>query len=459
MKHLYLFIIFFTACNSIKEKKIFIGGHIINPSSKHLAIYNGDKLIDSLILDQNNKFIYENDSMTGGIYKLEHPPKNQTIFVEPGDSIWFRVNTKDFDASISFSGNGAAKNNFLMDTYLELKKERSYLSSKYSDNNRVFKNIIDSLNNLKEVKWQKFDSINVLTNLAKKITKSSFIYPYANILERYALIRGNKKYLNSDTINYFTFRNELSLKEEELSLFEPYIKYIMSYSSNKSLNEGEYFNINKNKTNFNINRLKVVDTEINSFKLRSTLFRSIAYDELINFKNHKHHKQFITFFSKLENGADQYIDELRNLYIAIENMQTGKKLPLIEIEDSKFNKYNSSHLYGKKNTVIYFWSQTQMNYFKNTYELVLDYKEKFPDYRFIGICLQPLNSLVIDFQKEMNISTENQFAMVDFEKGSKKWVLTILNKGIIIDNNGYIKEGFGIFTSKRFEKVLNDNYK
>ena len=59
----------------------------------------------------------------------------------------------------------------------------------------------------------------------------------------------------------------------------------------------------------------------------------------------------------------------------------------------------------------------------------------------------------------MNIATENQFAMVDFEKGSKKWVLTMLNKGIIIDNNGYIKEGFGIFTSKRFEKVLNDNYK
>ena len=64
-----------------------------------------------------------------------------------------------------------------------------------------------------------------------------------------------------------------------------------------------------------------------------------------------------------------------------------------------------------------------------------------------------------DFQKEMNIPTENQFAMVNFENGSKKWVLTMLNKGIIIDKNGLIKEGFGIFTSDKFEEILYNNYR
>ena len=47
--------------------------------------------------------------------------------------------------------------------------------------------------------------------------------------------------------------------------------------------------------------------------------------------------------------------------------------------------------------------------------------------------------------------------MVDFEKGSKKWVLTVLNKGIIIDERGVIKEGFGVFTSKSFETDLLRN--
>ena len=59
----------------------------------------------------------------------------------------------------------------------------------------------------------------------------------------------------------------------------------------------------------------------------------------------------------------------------------------------------------------------------------------------------------------MNIPTENQFAMVNFENGSKKWVLTMLNKGIIIDKNGLIKEGFGIFTSDKFEEILHNNYR
>ena len=31
--------------------------------------------------------------------------------------------------------------------------------------------------------------------------------------------------------------------------------------------------------------------------------------------------------------------------------------------------------------------------------------------------------------------------------------------GIIIDENGHIKEGFGIFTSDKFEEILYNNYK
>ena len=44
----------------------------------------------------------------------------------------------------------------------------------------------------------------------------------------------------------------------------------------------------------------------------------------------------------------------------------------------------------------------------------------------------------------MNIDPETQLAFVNFDKDSKKWVLSLLNRAIVVDANGNIKEGFAI---------------
>ena len=67
--------------------------------------------------------------------------------------------------------------------------------------------------------------------------------------------------------------------------------------------------------------------------------------------------------------------------------------------------------------------------------------------------------LVLDFQRDSGILSEDQYAMINFENGSKKWVLTLLNKGLIVDENQFIKEGFGVFTSNNFESILKEFHK
>jgi len=64
---------------------------------------------------------------------------------------------------------------------------------------------------------------------------------------------------------------------------------------------------------------------------------------------------------------------------------------------------------------------------------------------------------VQDYQKVMEIDPLNQYAFVDFEDASKKWVLTLLNKGIVIDENGIILEGFGNFYAPNFKEILQKN--
>ena len=95
-----------------------------------------------------------------------------------------------------------------------------------------------------------------------------------------------------------------------------------------------------------------------------------------------------------------------------------------------------------------------MNQYRNSLERVKILQKEYPNIRFIGICIQPFNALVDQIQKMMGIQSEDQFALIDFEKSRKAWVLTLLNKIIIIDGKGLIVEGFGNFSDPKFEKTL-----
>ena len=64
--------------------------------------------------------------------------------------------------------------------------------------------------------------------------------------------------------------------------------------------------------------------------------------------------------------------------------------------------------------------------------------------------------MVDQVQKMMEINPEDQFSLVDFEKASEAWVLTLLNKAIILDAKGKIIEGFWNFSDATFEKSLED---
>ena len=161
-------------------------------------------------LNDNYRFFKYYDSLDSGIYKIEHIPEYQSIFLEKGDSIWARINASAFDESIVFSGKGAAKNNFMMDLHLNYEDEISFLSSKYSNDGQTFNSIIDSLMFEKKKKWILMDTINKLTPFAQKISQAAYIYPYATKRERYSLLRGTN-WTKAQDIAFFSYRKYLSL--------------------------------------------------------------------------------------------------------------------------------------------------------------------------------------------------------------------------------------------------------
>ena len=429
----------------------FFGGQIIHPSSDYISLYKYGQRIDSLGLNEKNRFSRQYDSIDFGLFKMEHLPENQMVLIEAGDSIWSYANMADFNASLVFSGKGSAKNNFLMDIYLELEDEIGFLSTKYASDSDVFGDIIDSLLLEKRNKWELFKNQNPLSPLAQKVTQASYVYPYANRLERYALIRGKSTVKNDST--YFAFRQFLDYGEKDLIFFEPYITYLMSYLSQEALDDGKNFLQEKGNTDFNIKRLQLIDQRINNTTLRNILARTVAYEELLNFRNHAYHEAFLKYFMAL-NTSPLYLSEILGLHQALIQMEPGRKLPVVELENHQGEITPSDTTLAGQTTVLYFWSQTQMNHFKRTHERVMRYKKQFPTYRFVGICIQPYNDLVRNYQEIMRISPDDQLALVNFEEVSNQWVITLLNKGIIIDQNGNILDGFANFSAQDFPDLL-----
>ena len=434
------------------NKRVFIAGQIINPSSRTVTFYEGNKIVDMFELDEQLRFQKYYDSLSNGIFKLEHLPEYQSLLLEQGDSLWVRINAATFDESVVYSGKGASKNNFLMELFLRQEKENQFLSSKYASDQKTFSSLLDSMLLEKKEFWIGMDSLNSLSPIAQKVTQAAYIYPYATIRERYALLRGSQWTAEQDSL-YFGFRQYLNYSDNDLAFFDPYVNYVLNYINQETVETGtSYFQI-KQTTDFNIKRLEVLDKFIGGSLLRNNLARAIAFEEILTFENHGQHERFLQFYATV-NSSPVYLAEVLDLHNDINRMEPKKALPKVLLQNAARDTVNSASLANGQKAVFYFWSQTQMNQYRTSLERVAKFKVNFPNIRFIGICIQPFNTMVDEVQKIMEVDKENQYALVNFENASKAWVLTLLNKAIIIDGKGRLIEGFGNFSDTNFESLL-----
>lgn len=450
---LAIILFFSNSCNNKNSRdNFFLGGEIINPSSNYVNFYYNNIKIDSIELNSENKFFKNLENIQPGIYRIEHIPENQYIIIENGDSLWIRVNVEDFKESLSFSGRGSSKNNFLVDMSNLNDYENDFLSQIYNQGSYDYKIVIDSLMDEKKDIWELFNKSVNQRNLGRNITKASIKYNYYNKLERYALLRG-RDWSKDEREEYFSYRDEVNLNDSELSLFEPYVTYLMNFFNEKTLDSGEVYSYAKNNTDFNIKKLLIIDSQINDPYLKNNLARATAIEEILNFKNNDLHDEFIDYYTYV-NTSNRYLDEITKLYNDIEKMKKGNVLPEVNILDFNGNITSSSEEFLGSKTFIYFWSQTQMNHYRRTIRRVEELKQQYPRYRFVGICIQPYTDMVSQAQNILNLDLSNQFSFKDFESSSKDWVLTFLNKTIVTDEKVKIIDGFSNLFTNDIEKIL-----
>ena len=97
-----------------------------------------------------------------------------------------------------------------------------------------------------------------------------------------------------------------------------------------------------------------------------------------------------------------------------------------------------------------------MNHFKRTQERVKRYQAQFPNYRFVGeFAFNPTTIWCGITKKSWALTLPDQLALVNFEEVSNEWVITLLNKGIVLDKKGTILDGFANFSANNFPEQLS----
>ena len=161
MKYLITSILLITLFGCSKQNQsgkndTYFGGEIINPKSKYVLFLKDDKVLDTINLDKNNRFIAKFNHLKEGLYTFKHGVEFQYVYLQPSDSLLVRLNTWNFDESLVFSGKGSAKNEFLINLFLQNEKDDKAMSRYFNLGQNEFQNKIDLLAKKRQANFKKF---------------------------------------------------------------------------------------------------------------------------------------------------------------------------------------------------------------------------------------------------------------------------------------------------------------
>lgn len=436
---------------------VFFGGEIVNPTSDYVVLYRNDSYIDSVKLDEGNRFAFNLQGIEEGLYHFDHSPELQYLYLQEGDSILVRLNTMEFDESLVFSGQGSEINNFLIETFLSYENEEPLIHSYYKLDPEVFNKRIDSLRLLKIKHLEELVQDNQFTDRVLSIAKASIDYNSYIHKEKYPFY--HKKKTGEETIHdledgFYDYRKTLDLNSRDLTYFRPYFDFMKYHFGNLSYmacmkNCGT---VNKaavnNHLHFNKHKLSLVDSLVKETELRDILFRNIAMDYLLKERNSTNMECqiFIDKFRSLSSN-EEHKEEIAHVYQGIQNLQPNNNLPDLIITDANNNKVSLKEVSKDKKTVFYFWTASQKRHFRNVTNHVSRLKVKYPDYNFVGINLRTSYLQWLTMVEEYHLDKNSQFHGENFKEIQTTMIIDGLNKCVIAKDTLIVDAFANLYTS------------
>lgn len=439
-------------CQGTEENsnRVFFAGEIVNPTDRQVVLYRGEKAIDSIELDENNRFVFSLDSVQQGLHHFYHHPELQYVYLENGDSLQARLNTVDFDESLVFSGKGEEINNLLLEIFLNTEQEEDLVYSFYDLEPTVFSLKLDSLRNNKLNLLDKSMTEFEFSNKAYEMVKAGIVYNSNISREAYPFYhrrRSGENELHELPDFFYKYRENVDYNNQELTYLRPYYNFMkfhfgnLAYTTCKK-NCGNNLKVASKKLHFNKHQLKLIDSLISQKELRDNLFRNVAIDYLLKHDSEENTKNFIEDFHKLSKN-NKHNEEINNLYEGIISMQPNKALPALTFYNYNGDDVLLSEVNKGEKVVFYFWSSAELGHFKNVIKQVAKLKEEHPSYHFVGISLRTDEKIWRGLVDTYGLDKNEQLWINDYNKVARALVVYDTNKNkSIIAKDGIIIDAF-----------------
>ena len=451
----------FSSCNNSTNRSsyAYIGGEIINPTLEYVVVKHQGEIIDTVVLDENNRFNYKIENAKEGIYIIQHKPETQNVYITPGDSLLLRVNTLAFDESLHFSGKGKSKNNFMAEMFLKDEDNSQLLLNFHKYTPPVFLQKADSIREERVNNLNRISDRKGISEEFKRLALEIINYENYDLRERYTYLVNKyyRDYSRQFPAQFHNYRDNIDFNCVDVQcspgykrLIENYlINYSLSWCANSNLDRADCYSLT-DVDNVRA-RLQKAGELIKVPKLREQLLEKIAVRGIIMAEN-KENIASILRELEAQNFPAKSLEKLNQLAKVQLAYLPGNLLAdrsLLNME----GEFVTAKDIIKKPSVIFLWSIYDEDYEKE-HEVIDVYRKKYPEVDFIGINLdlseEPAWRVAVR-QNGYDSKTEFQLAPADINKEVFQY---FLSKILFVNNSTEVEVGDVYLSSPEFESRL-----
>lgn len=457
-----LIIMSILGCNSDEEKvqSIFIGGEIVNPKSEFFILSKNNTTIDTLYLNQNNRFGKHFEDLEEGIYRFNHPPENQILYLQPGDSILVWLNTLDFDESINFSGKGAKKSDFLLDLFLANQKENEMILSYYKYQPEEFTSKIDSIYESKNQQLKQLIAQKDFSEDFIEIARAGIDYQYYHFKERYAFLTRKyfKELAGEIPEDFHDYRDKINFNSENLNTYYVYTNFIDDYFRTKAIERcdpklppsDDCFDLNSlNNISY---KIILADSLIQNPQIKNNYFDRVG-SQGVTFSRKSEEIDSVIKLLEQTNYNREKLKNLKQMAGIQKNLLPGNNignLPLSSVDGDTIMLKNISD----KPIITYHWSIFSKEHFAWQQGIINKLREKYPEVDFVGINIdKDIRESWSEVVKMQTTNPEMEFHLT-FAQTDRDLLIAYLNKMFFIDTDGEIIRGSSQLYSNTFEREI-----
>lgn len=441
----------------------YLGGEIINPRKDFVILSKSERVLDTVILDANNRFLYKIENLEDGLYTFKLPAAEgleyQMVLLEPRDSIMFRLNTLEFDESLVYTGYGAKKNNYLINLFLDGEAEDKTILSYSQLPADEFERRLDSIRDLKLKKLKTFNANNTTSPIFNELIEGNINYDYYLSKEVYPFVnysQSERSNMESLPKGFYDYRKQIDYNYCNLMDYFPYYSFLKHHFENIAL--AEHFKqsndsiYNIKSLDYNLIRLKLIDSLVVNDSIRNSLLVQTAIEYISNSQDVDNYDTILdSFLSKNNNqGQQNYVS---SIVTSLKGLKAGNALPEVSITDINGKETDLKSIINKP-TVIYFWSSTYRSHI-DSHKKAKELKIKYPEIQFVSINVNNDDSkLWRKIVKQYHYDSNTEYLFSNPKEARHKLAIYPINKVMIVNKKGEIANAHTSMFNIRFEEEL-----